>query len=370
MSSLIPSLFGGLSLINNSSRTGTVIVQQTTQTETRTTVQKQLRHYVLLFDLSGSMAGGKIRAMVEQFKEFRKSVLKKKDYISVISFTNNVRVLADSLQVDQVDFRNLVAQISVASGGTALYDAILKGIEVARSFSRSKKDVVTELVAFTDGQDQHSSTALIDVKSKVAKPGVANFNMIVLVVGTSGIPAMQAICSEPQHAHLISEDDCNAEAIRKVFGKMTKIMKKKVTTVTTQAFTVSAPAISAMRVPSKRRSLARLTGGGVPANRCRTSLKTALKKTCIAPECGNKVGANYDLCKTCNKRLRGPTSRSTRRSTPRTGKSTPRQRPHYLMQATPVKQTCLTAYCRNKVGQGYSLCQHCNASGPTFGAPF
>ena len=148
--------------------------------------------------------------MVEQFKEFRKSVLKKKDYISVISFTNNVRVLADSLQVDQVDFRNLVAQISVASGGTALYDAILKGIEVARSFSRSKKDVVTELVAFTDGSDVHSLKKLIEVQTKVAKPGVSNFNMIVLVVGTSGIPAMQAICSKPQHAHLISEDDCSA----------------------------------------------------------------------------------------------------------------------------------------------------------------
>ena len=88
---LLTKKFGGLSLINNISQTKTVVVQQTTQTETKTTVQKQLRHYVLLFDLSGSMAGGKIRAMVEQFKEFRKSVLKKKDYISVISFTNNVR---------------------------------------------------------------------------------------------------------------------------------------------------------------------------------------------------------------------------------------------------------------------------------------
>ena len=166
MSSLIPSLFGGLSLINNSSRTGTVIVQQTTQTETKTTVQKQLRHYVLLFDLSSSMTASKIRAMVEQFKEFRKSVLKNKDYISVISFTHEVNVLADSVQVRDVNFDSLVAQISVAYGGTALYDAIFKGIEVARSFSCSKKDVVTELVAFTDGRDMHSLKKLIEAHNR------------------------------------------------------------------------------------------------------------------------------------------------------------------------------------------------------------
>ena len=434
--------FGGLSLngSRNGSRTTRTTETVTETTETVTTVKKQLRHYVLLFDLSGSMAGGKIQAMCAQFQQFKNVVLKEEDYISVISFNSNVRVLAECLQVVDVDFDHLINEISVASGRTALYDAIFKGIEVAQAFTQhtvttslkhiseggTKKDVVTELVAFTDGKDSGSSKTLEEVKTRVASPGVSHFNMIALVVGTEGIPAMQAICEGPQHAHLIAEESCDADAIRTVFGRMTKIMKTKVTTVTRTVDSSSGPRrVLANKICPKFGKKCKFgnecthsADGPVPmvtvkmavgesgrfkicprfgknckfGNQCTHSggggggghggrggrggggggggfSYPAAKRNCIAPGCGNKVGANHDLCKTCNDKLSG---------------STP-----YRMDVPAAQRMCEGCH-RSRVGPGYSLCKRCNGggggsgggrrgngrgsggggSGPTFGTPY
>ena len=386
--------FGGLSLngSRNGSRTTKTTETVTETTETVTTVKKQLRHYVLLFDLSGSMAGGKIKAMCAQFEEFKNVVLKEEDFISVISFnslqvgdvdTSNVRVLAECLQVGDVDFDRLIKEISVASGRTALYDAIFKGIEVAQAFTQhtvttslkhiseggTKKDVVTELVAFTDGQDAGSSKTLEEVKTRVAGPGVSHFNMIALVVGTEGIPAMQAICEGTQHAHLIAEESCDADAIRTVFGRMTKIMKTKVTTVTRTVDSSSGQALKPQFPPCSnwqkkgrcnKGDACRFShdvgrrggrGGGRAVCRdyqnghcsrgegCRFKHTMEGVSICAARRCGNLVGGGNKVCRECNDKLSG---------------STP-----YRMDVPAAQRMCERCQ-RNSVGPGYSLCRSCN----------
>ena len=286
--------FNGLSTMTSSN--GAIFIQQTTSTVTKKVV-KQLRHYINVFDVSGSMSGGKTTAMVEQFLEFNKQVLKPYDSITVIVFDHEVRMIMYGKRVREVDFTRLVGQIQSTGGGTALYDAVHKGVDIAYKFQRKFRTAVTELVVFTDGEDQHSSLTLHDAKAKVSSPGVSDFHMVAMVVGRAGIPAMKAMC-KPRHAHLISSENNDASGIRSVFGKMTKVIKKQITTVTTL---VAVPATMMHHVAVSHQGgkmhggVARLlaNGGGRAA---------APKKTCNG--CGGKVGKGHQLCKRCKK---GPT---------------------------------------------------------------
>ena len=278
------------------SNSGAVVIQKTTSTVTKKVV-KQLRHYVNIFDVSGSMSGGKTRAMVEQFLEFKEQVLKPYDSITVIVFDHEVRVIMCGKRVRDVDHERLVSQIQSTGGGTALYDAVHKGVGLARKFQSRYKTAVTELVVFTDGQDQHSSLTLEDAKAKVASPGVSNFHMVAMVVGRSGIPAMAAMCT-PRHAHLISSENNDASGIRSVFGKMTKVIQKQITTVHT---VVAVPATMVHHHVTVSHQ------GGKMRPPCKVTKvikgRVAPKKSCKG--CGHgKVGKGHRLCKRCNN---GPT---------------------------------------------------------------
>ena len=208
----------------------TVVVQQRTTTHVQKTVNKQLRHYVLLFDVSSSMAGSKCTAMCNQLLHIGRQVLKPYDSVSIHVFDRTVRRILTAKRVREVDWTRLAGQIQSTGSGTALYDAVGKGLSTARAFHKNKRQAITELVVFTDGGDRHSQQqSWASIKAAITSPGLPNFHFVAMVVGSSGLGKMKRLVSGVKHAKLLASGEDGANGVRKVFGKLTTVITQRVT---------------------------------------------------------------------------------------------------------------------------------------------
>jgi Ca-activated chloride channel homolog len=126
----------------------------------------------ILLDLSGSM-----KPRIDQVNKAALAFIRARnprDQTFLIGFNDEVELLQD--YTSEIDEITDALENTVATGGTALYDAIYLGIQKAHSGSKPKK----ALVVITDGEDRDSYYKLDELLAKVQESDVQVFSVGLL----------------------------------------------------------------------------------------------------------------------------------------------------------------------------------------------
>lgn len=162
-------------------------------------------------DVSYSMHGETAEAAAQGLEAIV-SVLRPTDLYGCSVFDSSVTRLHHPMPRRKVKLEKDLAAVRKADGGsTALYDAIAHSIQALKvtakghregKWGKADSEVVYELLVVTDGADNSSSATLSELVQLVHKPGLPNFNLVLLGVGISGGAAadMRQLC-KARHAH-------------------------------------------------------------------------------------------------------------------------------------------------------------------------
>jgi len=165
---------------------------------------------VVCIDISGSMAPAmtKLKAAV---KEFLTSV-PRQDQVTLLGFNDNVIPLARKL-TEPADRVRAVDRLA-PWGSTALYDVILRGVDMLGRQTGRKA-----LVVFTDGEDQGSHATITDVERRLQSSDVSLY-MIGQGRGVSLDPlkkVMERLATPTGGRALFTE---NIDALHEAFGDL------------------------------------------------------------------------------------------------------------------------------------------------------
>ena len=154
---------------------------------------------LLLADTSGSMEGAKTAALKEAIQVFatRMSEIRLQakggidqdpDRVGLIDFDSFYREIVPIEAIDPTDaglevWRDAVERLD-ADGGTALYDAIIRSIDVLED--QAVQDRKSVLIALTDGMDRDSRNSLSDAISRLDQSSVTLFALALSEPGASG----------------------------------------------------------------------------------------------------------------------------------------------------------------------------------------
>jgi Mg-chelatase subunit ChlD len=146
-------------------------------------------HYALL-DVSGSMAGSRLRQAKETFADIVAG-LPDADRLAIITFDDQAFFKLRPRPVEQIkrqqELPALLERI-FAQGRTALYDAILLAVSQIRD-----KEMRTIINVLTDGEDNASKHTLAEVRALVAEYPRIRLNIIH--IGAAAIADYQQLCT-------------------------------------------------------------------------------------------------------------------------------------------------------------------------------
>jgi len=145
---------------------------------------------VMLIDTSGSMRGTKMESVREAATQFVEQ-MGDDDYITIIAFSKDPRILIEHEQVGQSRAR-VVSTIKAlqAEGNTSLYDAIGTGASVIAAVTSSQASNV--MVVLTDGKDTASFQYRFD--ERLIEAAVANDSIVFTIA--YGSDAEQKLLSD------------------------------------------------------------------------------------------------------------------------------------------------------------------------------
>ena len=157
-------------------------------------------HYALL-DVSGSMAGSRLRLAKETFADIV-DALPDQDRLAIITFDDQAFFKLRPRPVEQIkrqqELPALLERI-FAQGRTALYDAIFLAVTQIRD-----KEMKTVINVLTDGEDNSSSHSLSEIHALVAQ--FPNIRLNIIHIGDTAIPQYQELCAAHSgHYALIAE---------------------------------------------------------------------------------------------------------------------------------------------------------------------
>ena len=161
-------------------------------------------------DCSYSMHGARINAAVAGVQSLY-DVLRPSDLFGCTTFDSTVKNLHRLMPKTNVDIAKDIQNVlaNCASGGsTAFYDAALEGID--RLHAAFNVDQFEHIV-ITDGGDNSSSASFGEVAAKVARPGLRNYQFVLIGVGLDSSTAsrLRTLC-QAAHCHLYLEPDTSA----------------------------------------------------------------------------------------------------------------------------------------------------------------
>eukprot|EP00729_Bicosta_minor_P013550 gene13550-33065_t len=172
-------------------------------------------------DCSGSMQHyERIETAVAGLKELT-SVLRPTDLFGISTFSKEVqnlhRVMERSKVAVDKDVQHVLANCAKGSC-TSFYDAVVAGVcklNDAKGYLRSKRDGKRmpewEHVMITDGEDNDSAATFEQACAAVRRPGLSNYQFVVIGVGLSDrIAARLAEMCTPAHCHFHREADASA----------------------------------------------------------------------------------------------------------------------------------------------------------------
>jgi Ca-activated chloride channel family protein len=114
----------------------------------------------LVFDKSGSMVGGPLRAAKAGARAFLEN-LGPRDQATLVFFDNNIYPAIGPVAIGtgRAELEERVEGV-IAAGGTALYDAVARSFEAAQARAKAAPDRIHALVVMTDGNDEGSRLSL------------------------------------------------------------------------------------------------------------------------------------------------------------------------------------------------------------------
>ncbi len=126
---------------------------------------------ILVIDTSGSMEGPGLAAAKEAAIALINGK-RSKDYMAIVSFSDGP-VVRTGLTNSKSELRNAVEALQT-SGGTALYDAVMKGVEIYESVTN---DLVKNVIVLSDGNDADSKATLAEAAKAVGDSQVRVFTV-------------------------------------------------------------------------------------------------------------------------------------------------------------------------------------------------
>lgn len=208
-------------------------------------------------DVSGSMSGHPIKTSITGLEFMFQNVLAPEDYLSVIAFNTNIRMVHNPMRVAGIDrerdFKAIREAMRDGAGGTKTYDAIGNVItDLVKSskdpkFSKVHDDAVYQLLVVTDGEDNASTEFnLKRCAELIAHSGLPNFHLWVIGVGMTEYHKQQyeMLCA-PRHANYLdiadfSKFQATMERVGNEVRKSLQVVRQVISTTVTK--TVSATA--------------------------------------------------------------------------------------------------------------------------------
>ena len=127
---------------------------------------------VLVIDASGSMEGAPIEAAKAAATSFINQA-RAEDRIAIVSFSDDVQVLTGF--TGNKDALNQAVGAIQAAGETAFNDAVIQGVDL---FGQANaRDLLSNLIVLTDGEDTSSESALSDALAAVEGSDIRTFGV-------------------------------------------------------------------------------------------------------------------------------------------------------------------------------------------------
>jgi len=218
-------------------------IEQTTITTKQTITNKDGGSRILvtvLIDNSGSMCqNNKLEAAKETYRDLIE-LMRPEDQISFSVFAEDVTVGHGYLDKRRVDVDRALALCTAEGGSTALFGSTLKTLKCIPLDTPAYRDVIARfMIVITDGEDNASNGNMLEeLKQKVKKPGIGNFNFYLIGVGIieEYASVLESICN-CRHANYIPCAN-NGEALGNAFKRVRKSINsviEKTTTIVQQS---------------------------------------------------------------------------------------------------------------------------------------
>ena len=143
----------------------------------------------ITLDTSGSMAGEKIREAETALDRFVYDLLDKQDELFISRFSN-YPVLLQGWTTDRQLISRALGRIT-PNGGTAMFDAVLQAIPLARQGRNQKKAILV----ISDGNDTASRADIREVKQQIRESEV-----LVYAIGIDGEDTVRSAQPPPRRA--------------------------------------------------------------------------------------------------------------------------------------------------------------------------
>jgi Ca-activated chloride channel family protein len=175
---------------------------------------------LFVFDKSGSMRGRPLQEAKGGAKAFVKA-LADRDEVTLLFFDNQVYPpVGPNKLATQRETINGRIDMTIADGGTALYDAIAQAYDVALGRAKTQPNQIHAVVVMTDGKDENSKMTLDQLKAKFPKEeGTAGFGVKVFTIAY-GAQAEGQILADIAEAAKGSSAKGSVDTIKDVYLEM------------------------------------------------------------------------------------------------------------------------------------------------------
>lgn len=178
------------------------------------------RDVFVVLDVSGSMAGSRIRTCRDSIVHILDNVLHPQDSISLTVFSSRVRIVLPLDKVgDRAAARSAIMNQTNVSGGTAFWDALHTTFQEIILHPQFRQ---TWVVALTDGEDNSSKKAARDLVRSAASLGDKCTLVLISVGQLSNAAQIESIATAAK-GHLLSADGGSA-GIASAFEQVGKLL--------------------------------------------------------------------------------------------------------------------------------------------------
>lgn len=152
---------------------------------------KKPSEVTLVFDKSGSMRGAPLAKAKEGAGAFLDS-LGDRDEVSLVFFDDTVQLVPEPVPLADGGRAQLkgVVDGAIASGGTALYDAVIAAYDATASRAAAEPATIHAVVVMTDGRDENSLQNLLAVKARLAASAEGAVKVFTIAYGDGADPAV------------------------------------------------------------------------------------------------------------------------------------------------------------------------------------
>jgi Ca-activated chloride channel family protein len=175
---------------------------------------KRASEVTLVFDKSGSMRGDPL-AQAKQGAHAFVEGLGPRDRLSVAFFDNNVYPGTPVQSLDDAGRAALGARIddAIASGGTALYDAVAAAWEGSVTRDDADPTPIRAVVVMTDGRDESSHLGLPDLLGRLGGERGADVKVFTIAYGSDAAPEVLAQIAEAGRGSTAKGDTATIAAV-------------------------------------------------------------------------------------------------------------------------------------------------------------